>query len=355
MWQEMHSSAAGWGLASAASPRIVRHRGGAPGDIVRIVAGGAGELPGAGQEAGRFPQTVGRTGELEFIVVAGAGRVIEMQRVFFQRLSRAVGKDTPVEARDGRGESQGGGLQVALQADFHAADGVEPGRIHDGAAHFVPRSAPLHGLDVGFSGTVTALAIDALRHALGEYGGAVPLRRGLDFGIGVVAEHARVIDLAAETRVVRPRVSRAHAPMAAGFGVPGGGEFQQLAGRGARKVAARVVAGTNPVVQGPFEGTVVLLAPQVSLAAAYRQGEYLLGRLVAECAARNEWQSGARRDGAEGSRHAGAPIGFGDLRMTRGAGLRVHVPRLRRRGTEHQQEYGRQTGRGAGSNPRIAP
>src|ERR1035437_6845767 len=219
MWQEMHSSAAGWGLASAASPRIVRHRGGAPGDIVRIVAGGAGELPGAGQEAGRFPQTVGRTGELEFIVVAGAGRVVEMEGVVFQRLSRAEGKDTPVEARDGRGESQGGGLQVALQADFHPADGVEPGRIHDGAAHFVPRSDPLHGLEVRLAGTVTALAIDALRHGLGEYGG--------------------------------------------------------------------VVAGTSPVVQWPFEGTVVWLAQQVRLAAAYRQGRYLLGRLVAEGPARD--------------------------------------------------------------------
>ena len=73
--------------------------------------------------------------------------------------------------------------------------------------------------------------------------------------------------------------------MAAGFGVPGGGKFQQFAGCGAREVAARVVAGADPVRHFFFENGAVLLAAQIGFAVADRQGEDLPGGIVAECAA----------------------------------------------------------------------
>ena len=89
MWQEMHSLRRGMGFGKRAGmtargrpANIWAAASSAPGDVVRIVAGGAGELSGTGQEAGRFPQTVGRTGELEFVVEARARGVIEMQGVF---------------------------------------------------------------------------------------------------------------------------------------------------------------------------------------------------------------------------------------------------------------------------------
>ena len=72
----------------------------------------------------------------------------------------------------------------------------------------------------------------------------------------------------------------------------------------------------------------VLLAAQVGFAVADRQREVLLRGIVAERAAGDGGKGGAWCDGAEGSRHAGAGVGLGDLRMTHGAGVGVGVPGL---------------------------
>jgi len=66
----------------------------------------------------------------------------------------------------------------------------------------------------------------------------------------------------------------------------------------------------------------------VGLAVALQQREGLFGGIVTEGPARDGWQCGPCRDGAERSRHPRAGVGIGDLPMARGAGLRIGVPTI---------------------------
>jgi hypothetical protein len=56
------------------------------------VAGGTRELAGALQEAGGLEQSVSSAVYFEFVIVAGAWRVIELDEVAVQRLARAIRK-----------------------------------------------------------------------------------------------------------------------------------------------------------------------------------------------------------------------------------------------------------------------
>ena len=82
---------------------------------------------------------------------------------------------------------------------------------------------------MGASGAVTALAIDALGNgAAQEQLARAGWDSGFDRRVGVVAEEAFLIDLAAKVEVVAAVVAWIHGPESAVFGVPGDGGFGKL-------------------------------------------------------------------------------------------------------------------------------
>ena len=60
--------------------------------IVRIVTGCAGQRAIAFSKALRLPEPVDRSGDLEFIIVPGAGRMIEMQNEIAERFPGPIRK-----------------------------------------------------------------------------------------------------------------------------------------------------------------------------------------------------------------------------------------------------------------------
>jgi len=78
---------------------------------------------------------------------------------------------------------------------------------------------------------MTALAIDALGQFRREHCGVIVVPGagcavdGERCRISVVAEHAPVKNLTAETRMIGPVVTGAHSPVASHFGIPADGEF----------------------------------------------------------------------------------------------------------------------------------
>ena len=114
----------------AADAIIMIGRGGSMRNVVRIVAGGAGQRAFALEEALRFAQAIGRTDDLEFIVFSD---LIEEEDEGGERLAGAVGVGSAVESADGVGEGRAGGFQMALFAHFDGESGREAAGIDYGA------------------------------------------------------------------------------------------------------------------------------------------------------------------------------------------------------------------------------
>ena len=120
---------------------------------MRIVAGGAGEGFGIRPVAGGFEETVGGGGELELVVIARVGFVVEVEGVVGERFAGAVREDVAVVAEDLAGEREVGGFEVALEADLNTAGWREAGGVDDGGSGGVG--------GVVAAGAVATLAIDA--------------------------------------------------------------------------------------------------------------------------------------------------------------------------------------------------
>src|SRR5436189_5133644 len=98
---------------------------------MRIVTARAAKLSLALQEAKRFAQPVGGSGDFKLLVMPAPGCVIELQLVLAERLSRAVRKCVvPLTPKSIR-QLEAGRLKVALHADFHLALTRQFRRIHD--------------------------------------------------------------------------------------------------------------------------------------------------------------------------------------------------------------------------------
>ena len=129
---------------------------------------------------------------------------------------------------------------------------------------------------------VTPLAIDAFGQRAGEQGRIVVIAGPAgNFGIRVVAEHAAVKHLTAETRMIGPVIAGAHAPVTAIFRVPAHREFDQLVIARAMNVADPVVARSENVVDRDIEHVdrfpvrSFLLAANVVLSVLSRRREVL--------------------------------------------------------------------------------
>ena len=129
-----------------------------------IVAGGAEKLAVAFQKAGGSPQTVSRVHDLEFVVMACAGSMVEVQDECVHRFAGLVGEWTALIALDCIRQREAGGFEMTHHAHLHLPLRAEPGRVDDCVAHIQGRSAGCFGkLHVFEAGPVAALAIDTLR------------------------------------------------------------------------------------------------------------------------------------------------------------------------------------------------
>src|SRR5262249_10935062 len=147
--------------------------GGEPGrridrPAMRVVAGRAGH-PAALEEAAGLPQTVGLVRDLELVVVAASGRVIEVDAIGGEVLSRTEGEHPPAERDEAAPVRAAGRLEVALHADVHLTLPRQPSWIDDARAHLRERGAlRARQPDVTLPGTVTALTVDPGGQILGE-------------------------------------------------------------------------------------------------------------------------------------------------------------------------------------------
>src|SRR5882672_10645420 len=134
---------------------------------------------------------------------------------------------------------------MALQTDLHLPRGGQASRVHDGASYHRLRPAQPRCVRMILTRTVAALAIDAIGKAVGPPGGVLPtIGAGRDLRVTVMAKHAAVGDLAAESGMLGKVVGRAHSPMPTVFGIPRQRQLDQIAGHSAADVAASVAAGT---------------------------------------------------------------------------------------------------------------
>src|SRR5690242_3152147 len=168
---------------------------------MRIVTGGAYQLPPALLKACGSPQSVGRTRDLKFVIEPGARRVIVEEHIVPERLARPVGKAAFFKSWNGMRQVEAGGLQMTLHAYLELpiqgqACGIDDVRFSCGPHVFAAR-------------TVASLAIDALRDAI-----RLPLR------VCVVTEDAVVGDGPAKAHVIGAVVAGVHRPTASPFRVP---------------------------------------------------------------------------------------------------------------------------------------
>src|SRR5579871_1308614 len=138
-------------------------------------------------------------------------------------------------------------FQMALKADLHLAFRAQARGIYDRGADLLGSGAfSSGGFHMILSGAVASLAIDCLWERLDIPGLRCRLLTPLrDAWIGVMAEHALVMNHACGALVVGSVVTRIHPPIAAFFGVPAKRQLLQRAPAGEVQVGAGMIAGTD--------------------------------------------------------------------------------------------------------------
>ena len=195
-------------------------------NLVRVVARDARHL--AALEACRLAQAVGSAGDLEFVIAARCpGRVIEMNEVVAQRLTRRVREQGLLVPFNPKRQRTARRLEVALHARLELLVTIELRRIHDCQnARF--HVASLFRRDMRLPWTMATLAVDALGKCVAEPRAAAVIfdertssqRAPKSAWVAVVTRHAPRIDDPPEVHMVGAVVPRAHRPIAAAFGVP---------------------------------------------------------------------------------------------------------------------------------------
>ena len=214
---------------------------------------------------------------------------IEMHLVVAQTLSRPKRVNRPAEACNSLRQFCAGDLQMALLADIHLPLGRQLRRVHNSRANRLGLNTPARcQLYVAAARAMASLAVDAQRKLLRKPGFApVAIGPGGQRGIGVVAEHAVVVDRAAEIGVPRLVVTRTHSP-AALLGIPGDGKLGQLAGRGKVQIAAGVITGSNDIADLDLQNVsrpaavVHLIAELIKAALTFRHAIVAVGSSVME-------------------------------------------------------------------------
>ena len=127
------------------------------------------------------------------------------------------------------------------------------GGIHDGAPNLGQRFSLPHGLRMTRARPMAPLAIDPFRHRRREHAGPVYLRMSAwNRRVSIMAEHAPVRYMAAESRMLRAVVSGAHAPVASMLRIPAHGQFDQPVVARAVQVGDGMVSRTNCAFDGDF-------------------------------------------------------------------------------------------------------
>src|SRR4051794_3766475 len=167
-----------------------------------------------------------------------------------------------------------------------------------------------------FAGTVTSLAVDALREP------AVRFRR-----ITIVAEQAFFGDFATEVGLIGTVVARAHCPVAAVRGIPAHRQFNETTGVRAMYVSAGVRSGANCEIDSALENIAA-----ADLGAAQTHGAALLNRTVTALRWRVDKPVQRRhgRRGAEGPGHSRSAVRIVNGGVARPAYRSVDVPRFGR-------------------------
>jgi len=321
------------------------------------------------QEALRFAEGIGGVGDFEARVFAGLA--VKGQLEVFERLAGNVGERRAALSGHGMRQFQAGSFEVALHADFHFALRREAFWVDDGGADFVGGCARFgNGIDVVLAGSVAALATDAVGEGqqVDRFGAWFFVSFG-DFGVGVVAEEALVVDGAFGAGIIGAVEAGEHVPGAAVFGVPAEGELLEAAARIEVEISAAVVAGAEDVVGGflfdvGFAAVVIELpAALVGFAIALDHGEVAVRGGVIEGLAGEGIGGVVGGDFGEGAAHAGFGEIGGDFGVAGGAegGVCVGVggfggcwvERLLREESGGRQggEQGCGTGFGGGGDP----
>src|SRR5258708_2157213 len=118
-----------------------------------------------------------------------------------------------------------GGFQMAFETNLHLPLGVQTRRIHDrGANLFRLRARLARGFGVALSRPMASLAIDPRRYRLE----ILRLRSGVlmavrNLWIGVVTEHALVVNYPRGALIIGAVVAWIHREVSAFFRIPGEG------------------------------------------------------------------------------------------------------------------------------------
>ncbi len=235
-------------MAALADGVIAARRGLTPGNVVRVVARRAAQLARALQKALRSPQAIRRV--RHFKILVRARRTVKVQPEISQRLPRHIIERSASQPRNCMGQRTAGRFQMALQAHFHLPVGTKSSRIDDGGANLVARGAgSTSQCHVACSGPMTPLAIDAFRKrsTISRLRPALALRCR-NARVGVVAEHALVVDRTRRALVIQPVIAWVHRPVTAVFRVPSERQLLERIARRQVQKGARVVARAEDII-----------------------------------------------------------------------------------------------------------
>src|SRR5580704_179762 len=184
------------GMALSAHAIVVPGGFGTVRNIVRVVAGEAGQRAVAAEKTLRLAEPIGGVDDLVLVIPSGAGGMIEKDHEFAERLSRPVRERASIKSSDRIRQPEAGGFEMALHAHLHPWTGSQAFGIEDRLACVLRRSARrLRRAHVIRPGAMAALAIDPFgQRACEDRFGAGLLVAGGDRRIGVMAEHTVVAD-----------------------------------------------------------------------------------------------------------------------------------------------------------------
>jgi hypothetical protein len=201
------------------------------------------------QIAGGLAQPVSGAGKLKPVVGHASRPPVKMKNVVFQRLSRTIRENASTKTYEVGRKPQAGGFKMALHADFHPPIGRKPRGVDNGASHTRSRQPLCDCLNVSFSGTVTALAIDSFRHPIRKERGSFPVVGSrLELRIAIMAEHTFIRNFAAESGMIGSVICRTHCPETPLFRVPRERKLHQFPRFGTAEITPSVLSGPEPIV-----------------------------------------------------------------------------------------------------------
>ena len=294
---------------------------------MRIVTSLARQFAFAPVKTFGLTQPVYGTHRLEFVVVAGTGRVIEEECGILDGFARHVGKRASGESFDLGGNTSTRSFKVALHANVHPQFRTQAGGIYDAAANLFHFCADASGgPHMVASGSVAPLAVDAFGQVASENrvaaGRFVPCRNSRN---SVMAEHALVGDEAAGSGMIGIGTRR-HGPGATGFvRIPTQGQLDESSGGRTMQIGPRMVARAQDVIHLQlfnvrfFSREADLPAPLIEIAIAADHCVVSIGQRVIEFVTFViSYRVGGSRT-KERAAHTGLAVVVGNLPMTRGA------------------------------------